>query len=115
MLTTKAKAIFLVEGTVEGEQAHVIGRCGEFPIRLGDVFTTACRYRTRQTLEDFATPPEMLKTCPVSLRVTEIKAYGRHLDELGPGMTGSLVLSGEDMGRIGPGAVLEAAAPSQPD
>lgn len=113
MLTAIAKATFLVEGTVEGEQAHVIGRCGDFAIRLGDVFTIVCRYRSRQTLEDFATPPEMLKRCPVSLCVTEIRAYGRRLDDLGPGMTGSLVLSGEGMGRIGPGAVLEAAAPSQ--
>ena len=113
MLKASAKAAFLVEGTVEGEQNHVIGRCGDSPVRLGDVFTMVCRYRRRETLEDFATPPEVLKSCPVSLRVTGIQAYGRSLDELGPGMTGSLVLSGEGMGRIGPGAVLEASMLSE--
>lgn len=109
MLKARSKTVFLVDGTVEGEQNHVIGRCGESPLRLGDVFTVVCRYRRRETLEDFATPPEVLKTCPVSLRVAGIQAYGRSLDELGPGMTGSLVLSGDGMGRIGSGVVLEAS------
>jgi hypothetical protein len=113
MITTRAKVTFLVEGTVEGEQAYVIGRCGESPIRRGDVFAMACRYRARQSLEEFDTPPEILTSCPVSLRVIEIRAYDRPLDELGPGMTGSLVLSGEGMGRIGPGTVLAVPDASQ--
>lgn len=107
MLTTKAKVEFLVEGIVEGEQDHVIGRCGDSAIRLGNVFTKVCRYQRRQTLEAFATPPELVKSCLVSLRVLGIQAYQRSLDELGPGMTGALVLSGEGMRRIGPGSVLE--------
>jgi hypothetical protein len=111
MLTTKTRAAFLVEGTVQGEQNHVIGRCGDSVIRLGDIFTVACRYQPRQTLEEFNRPPQLLGSCPVSLRVLRIQAYGRNLDELGAGMTGSLVLSGEGMNRIGPGTVLESDLP----
>jgi hypothetical protein len=112
MLTTKSKAVFLVEGTVEGEQTHVIGRCGESAIQVGEVFTKACRYQPRQSLADFATPPVFVESFPISLHVTEIRAYGRLLEELGPGMTGSLVLVGDGVMRIGPGNILESAIPA---
>ena len=114
MLTTKTKLVFLIEGTVEGEQAHVIGRCGDSAIQVNDVFSLACHYQKRQSLEEFAKPPHLLASCPVSLRVLEIQAYGRRLKELGPGMTGSLVLVGDGMEKIGPGSVLEGTS-SGPD
>ncbi len=105
---------FHVNGFVEGEAFQVIGRCGDSAIRVGDVFSIACRYQSRERLEDFANPPTLLDSNPVSLRVQEIRAYGRILGEIGPGMTGSLVLAGTGAERIVPGTILEmnAAVPA---
>jgi hypothetical protein len=110
MTSPRDKTSFYVNGTVEGEQRHVIGRCGDSPIRRGEVFVTACRYKSRERLQGFATPPELVASTPVSLHVIDIQAYDRHLDELGAGMTGSLILDGEGFERVGPGTILEAKA-----
>jgi hypothetical protein len=110
MTHVREKVRFFVNGTVKGEQHHVIGRCGDVPIRRGEVFQIACRYKQRQRLEDFATPPELVESIPISLRVLEIQAYDQTLDELGEGMTGSLVLDGDGWERICPGTILEAKA-----
>jgi hypothetical protein len=104
------KVSFYIHEVVEGVQSHVIGRCGDSPIRRGDVFALGCRYKPRERLEEFSHQPTLLDSIPVSLRVLEIHTYDRQLDELGAGMTGSLVLGGEGLGRIGPGIILEAKA-----
>jgi len=109
MLTTTSKTVFLVEEAVPGEQAHVIGRCGDEAIHVGEVFSRVCRYHPRKSLADFTTPPQFMESFPITLRVVAIQAYGRSLDELGPGMTGSLVLSGDGMTSIIPGVLLESA------
>ncbi len=55
MLKASSKAIFLVEGQLESEQNHVIGRCGDSPIRLGDVFHRGLPLSKTGNVEDFAT------------------------------------------------------------
>jgi hypothetical protein len=110
MMGGRGKLSFYVNGAVQGEQMQVIGRCGDQPIPRGELFVIACRYKPRERLEDFVNPPELIDSIPVSLRVLEIQAYDRSLDELGEGMTGSLVLGGDGFERIGPETILEAKA-----
>jgi hypothetical protein len=93
--TTTTKIAFLVEGSVQGQQTHVIGRCGDHAIKQGAVFRMGCRYKRRDSLEEFASPPQLLENVPVSLQVLSVHAYGKPLEKLGPGMTGSLVLRGD--------------------
>lgn len=98
---------FIVKYKVDDADSHsVVGRCCDAPIRVGDVFQTVFRYD--------AAPPRSLSDEPmrresevsISLRVEGIHAYQACAPELGPGMTGSLVLSGTGMDRVTPGCVL---------
>ncbi|HYT89880.1 MAG TPA: hypothetical protein VEL76_14335 [Gemmataceae bacterium] len=99
---------FVVNYVVEGATGTIrpIGRCGDHPIEVGDVFTLVYRNRPRETAEELATAAERIWEHPVALHVVEIQAYGRVLQELGEGMTGSLVLSGEGGRFVQPGFVL---------
>ncbi len=97
---------FIVAGLVQVEHFTVMGRCGDEPIRVGDRFDAAYRYEPRKYPEEFGDEPVREEEKPVSLRVFCIHAYGRSLDALGEGMTGSLVLQGDGLDQIEPGWVL---------
>ncbi len=107
---TKATTEFIVDGWVSGESGRftIIGRCGDEPIRVGDVFDAVFRYKHRRYPDEMGQDPVREVELPASLRVESISAYQRSLDELGHGMTGSLVVSGEGMGRVSTGWVLGA-------
>jgi hypothetical protein len=107
---SEPKRQFFIEGYTTGESGRhtVIGRNGDRPIYLGDVFTVVARYRPRRYPDDYDKPPEIEVKKDVRLRVTWLHAYEQELDELGEGMTGSVALEGEGADRLGPGWVLEA-------
>ena len=88
---------FIVKGIVEGESGrlHVIGRCGDRPIRVDDRFDCIYRNKPRESPLDAGRPPVRIVEKMVALRVACIHAYQRSLPELGQGMTGSLALEGE--------------------
>lgn len=91
---------FIVSGIVTGESGvfHVIGRCGDLPIAIGQMF---------DTLQDKSGQLRL-----VTLRVDGIQAYGRGFDQLGPGMTGTVDVSGNGIDFVGPGCVLIARSSS---
>jgi hypothetical protein len=88
---------FIIAGIVEGELGltHVIGRCGDVTLRVGDVFGT---------LEDASGTIHS-----VNLEIARIAAYGHDLQELGFGMTGTLSLRGEGVKQISPSCILIGA------
>jgi hypothetical protein len=107
---TKSTTEFIVDGWASGDSGRftVIGRCGDEPIRVGDVFDAVFRYKPRRYPDEMGLDPIRDVEHSASLRVESISAYQESLDELGQGMTGSLVVSGEGMGTISPGWILGA-------
>ena len=107
---SEAKRQFFLDGYVTGMSGRhtVIGRNGDVPIRLGDIFTVVARYHPRRYPDDYDKRPEVEAKKDVELRVRWLHAYDQELDELGEGMTGSVALEGEGAEHLGPGWVLEA-------
>lgn len=103
-------AEFIVNGVVEGTQGrfHVMGRCGDEPIRVGDVFDGI---RIPVAVADIV-PAESGTFRPVSLVVERIQAYHRQLEELDAGMTGTIDLHGSGIELIVPGCVLGSFRPA---
>ncbi len=104
---------FWILGVVAGQYCHVIGRCGDDPIRRGDVFTTMFRYQRARSPKDYACSPPREEERPVSLVVKTIHAFDKELREMGPGMIGSLVLDGDDGRYLDKGWVLGIGAARQ--
>src|SRR5687767_11900341 len=77
----------------DGNRPRVIGRCNEGPVRVGDTFTLAYRL-THERLPDGYGPGVRSQERSIVLKVDTIWAYNHFLDELPPGMTGRLTLSG---------------------
>jgi hypothetical protein len=100
------EAEFIFDGFVHGDVCSIVGRCGDFPIRVGDVFDAVMRYKPRRTADELATPPEREIEIPASIRVVGVQAYGRSLKCLGEGMTGSLTVEGEGLEHLAPGWIL---------
>jgi hypothetical protein len=96
---------FIIDYIVTGESGRhtLIGRCGDTPIRVGDEFQAAYHYESFDTAESaFRRVDER----NVLVCINEINAYGKSLDELGQGMTGSIVVSGTGIEMLIPGLVL---------
>ena len=108
---TKSTTEFIVDGWVPGNSGRftIVGRCGDEPIRVGDVFDAVFRYKPRRYPDEMGLEPIREVERSASLRVESISAYQESLDELGQGMTGSLVVTGDGMGQISPGWVLGAS------
>ncbi len=89
--------IFIISGVVTGISGvyHVVGRCGDLPFQVGDIFDQL----------DYPSEPK----CSVQLRVLRIEAYQRSLAELGSGMTAKIDVSGEGVHLLRPHAVLVAS------
>ncbi len=99
---------FLVDGWVTGASGRftVIGCCGDIPIRVDDRFDAIFHYKGRKYPEEMGDEPIREGEIPASIRIEGIQAYGRSLEMLGQGMTGSIVVSGEGVERISAGMVL---------
>lgn len=77
-------------------QMRVGGRCGDLPIKVGDVFNIVYHYPPRKTLEDYGRHLDRIDERPTLLRVEKIRSYEHLWNELYPGMTGELELYGKD-------------------
>lgn len=102
---------FIVNGVVEGQSGyyHAMGRCGDQPIRVGDVFDVVHQARHAAGVD----AGELSDARTVHLRVERIQAYQRKLEELGSGMTGTLDLSGQGLEFVTSGCVLGSATRSR--
>lgn len=91
---------FILHGVVTGESGefHVIGRCGDVPIRVGDVF------------DQLRNEEELPRT--IQLVIKCIHAYQKDLPELSPGMTATIDVVGEGLKWLKPLSVLIATQPS---
>ena len=98
---------FIVNSVVEGQSGHfhAIGRCGDEPIRVGDVFEIVRPAVPAGDLD----AGELGGARAVHLRVERIQAYQRKLEELGSGMTGTLDLCGQGLELVKSGCVLGLA------
>jgi len=99
---------FIIEYVVSdtGNHFHAIGRCGEFPIQVGDEFHKV--YAPSVVLRN--TYQGLGESSQVNLRVERIQAYQHQLPKLGQGMTGTIDLCGEGLNKVIPGAVLAIPA-----
>ena len=99
---------FIIEYVVNGASGHttVIGRCGDEPIRVDQVFDAVYRYKPRRYPDQLGDAPVREVENAAGLRVLCIHAYEQSLPILGQGMVGSLVVEGEGLGHVKPGWVL---------
>jgi hypothetical protein len=97
---------FIVCGFVHGEHFTVIGRCGDMPIHVGDVFDAVYRLKRRRYPDEMGDEPVREVEKPAAIRVVCIHAYQRSLQTMGAGMTGSLTLEGDGLQYIAPGWIL---------
>ena len=104
---------FSVTGFVAGisELLHVIGRCGDTPLNLGDEFEAVYDYSYRAQ-PDGREIAEPLNIIPVRLKIVSIHAYQSELIDLGSGMTGRLSLSGTGIDLVRPRCVLGSPIPA---
>lgn len=101
---------FIISHVVDGVSGRtVIGRCGDEPIRVGQVFDAVYRYKPRRYPDQLGDPPVREVEKAAGLRVLCIHAYDHSLPLLGQGMTGSLVVEGEGLNDVAPGWVLGQA------
>jgi hypothetical protein len=95
---------FVIEYVVADNESylHAIGRCGDYPIQIGDEFDRiyAPAIILRSAYQGLG------EESPVKLRVERIQAYQHVLEELGRGMTGTIDLCGKGLNHVVPGAVL---------
>jgi hypothetical protein len=105
---------FIIVGVAQSgkERLTLIGRNGDASVRLGDTFDSLIRYKRRKFPEEMGDESVKLAEMPVSLRVVDIQAYGRQMQSLGQGMTGSLAVEGEGIGSMAPGWVLACGTPA---
>lgn len=104
---------FIVVGVVEGQDGlfpgrycSLIGRCGDVPIAKGETFSAVYHYEPRRYPDELGDEPIRDGENPVSLEVIAIQTHNRTFDQLGQGMTGTLVVRGEGLGRLAPGWVI---------
>jgi hypothetical protein len=97
---------FIVDGFVHRERFTVVGRCGDRPIHVGDVFDAVYRYKRRRYPDELGDEPIREIEKPAAIRVISIHAYERCLQALGEGMTGSLTLEGGGPQYLAPGWIL---------
>lgn len=96
---------FIVVGVVEGEHFTVLGRCGDVPIQVGDVFDAVYRYKRRSRAELGDEPVREIEK-PAAIRVNYIYIFNKSTQMMGQGMTGSLSLEGEGLQFLAPGWIL---------
>ncbi|HEX3784556.1 MAG TPA: hypothetical protein VHX38_33265 [Pseudonocardiaceae bacterium] len=75
---------------------HLAGRCYQGPILVGDVFVEAVTADGKQE---------------IALRLDQVLLYGRPSDELDPGLTAEITLSGEGLQHVKAGVLLRGQVP----
>jgi len=105
---------FIVDGFVQGEHFTVLGRCGDAPIHVGDVFDSVYRNKRRRYPDEMGDEPVREVEKPAAVRVVCIHAYERSLRMMGEGMTGSLTLEGDGIQYLAPGWILGRKSESPP-
>lgn len=75
-------------------RVRISGRCYEYPIRLGDVFTAVYRY-VRDGLDPGEPHAPRAEERSIALTVERIEFYRNDLDELSSGLTGYVTLEGD--------------------
>jgi hypothetical protein len=95
---------FIVRHAVQDASGHfhVIGRCGDAAIRVGDTFSVV--HIPDRVADD---KPSVGASRSVQLTIVGIQAYQRSLSELGGGMSGSIDLEGSGADELVPDAILE--------
>ncbi len=105
-MTPQASIQFGIVHTGNSESyATVDGRCHEGPIHKGRVFTLLSKATIQKTPECYG-PVTLHPFCEVELKIESIWAYGHQINELSPGMTARLELSGTGIDQIKPDLVL---------
>lgn len=94
------------DNALPGPYAILVGRCGDFPIRKGDVLHAVYRYKTGRYPEEMADAPIRLDQTPVRLEISEIQTHNLSLDLLGQGMTAAIFVRGDGLDRLAPGWVI---------
>ncbi len=97
---------FIVDGFSDREHFTVLGRCGDVPIPVGDVFDAVYRDKRRRYPDELGEEPVREVEKPAAIRVVCIHAYQRSLQTMGRGMTGSLTLEGDGLQSLAPGWIL---------
>ena len=84
--------------SVEGQAAHIAGRCAYDSIRVGDVFTETVTLVPAVTEEDYAREADVKERKSVTLRVREINtAFRQSVDELSHGWTAEVWVEGDGL------------------
>jgi hypothetical protein len=97
---------FIFDGFADVERSIALGRCGDVPIHVGDVFDVVYRNKRRRYPDEMGDDPIREVEKPAAIRVVGIHAYERCLKTLGQGMTGSLTLEGDGLQYLAPGWIL---------
>lgn len=91
---------FIVHSAEVSEGAGIVdGRLEDFPLKVGHVFG--------RTFPDSHAWRVRENGVPCAVVVREIEAYHHKLEELSPGMTARLYVSGSHLGVVKPGVVIE--------
>src|SRR5262245_59757979 len=90
--------------TVQDGRALVDGRVCESPIRVGDVFTKVYGHKQQWDTKRWV-DVDPGPTHTVRLVIESIDSYRRLWDELSPGMTARLTLTGDGLDRLSEGKI----------
>jgi hypothetical protein len=114
---TNQELQFIVVSFVDGDHFTVLGRCGDVAIHVGDVFDAVYRYKRRRYPDQLGDEPGREIEKPAAIRVVCIHAYGRSLERMNEGMTGSLTLEGDGIQYLAPRWILgrKSEAPFNPE
>ncbi|MGP0066980.1 MAG: hypothetical protein ACLQGP_25730 [Isosphaeraceae bacterium] len=105
---------FIFDGFADLERSIALGRCGDVPIHLGDVFDAVYRHKRRRYPDEMGDDPVREVEKPAAIQVVGIHAYERCLKTLGQGMTGSLTLEGDGLQYLAPGWILGQKSEVEP-
>lgn len=95
MSEKKIKSEFGIENSYKESSAFIIeGRCYVGPIRVGDTFNFVYKAVPQKTESGFDRS-QRIGHRAVNIRIDEIVAYTRKLDEIDSGLTARLTVSGE--------------------
>src|SRR5688572_12739548 len=91
--------------TSDDRRALVDGRVCESPISVGDVFTKIYGYHQRWNGKEWVAI-DSGPTHSLRLVIQSIESYRRSWDELSPGMTARLTVTGDGLDRLSEGKIL---------
>ena len=92
----------------EGDSLFIGGRCYDSPIRLGDRFSEAFRYRPVESIDDYGQPAQRVAHSEhvIDLEVKSIKIYGINVNQIDSGLTAELQMIGSADKQLEEGEVM---------